>query len=469
MTDNGTIEKEKAGDQSSAIKYLGSSLWFGERSGGIYETTKKEVEPDSQVQVGSITGKPWAYWGHDNNYPQRLINAVKSDPVAGLLEKKAAFHYGKGLMFYNQDVDEEGNEKITIVPNKQVPKEILDFMKKNKWKKFMEGCIADYEWWHMYYVQYIFSNDGKVVQIKWQRAKDIRPKKRNPDTGEIDSYFLSGFWPLPIQTDKDWQYAEIPAIDIIDDTSNKSGIYCHSSISIDKDYFNDPAWHGITRWLYIASKIPRWVLANIDNSMNLKYHVEIPYKYFLDRCPEDSTAYKTDADRQQAITDLIEKTFKKMDQMLAGEKNVHKAFYSFINLLEDGQPAPGWKINVLENNVKSEEWLRAYGTAAIAMISGIGLSPSIAGSILPNGLGQGSGSDLREQFNFYIQVMTTRPREITLEPWEFIKMRNGWPDDLHVGYRDIVLQSVDQNKSGNAVQNEQSPTSDKQQSNTMSV
>ena len=465
MSDNGTIETVKKGDQASGIKYLGSSLWFGERTGGIYETTKQEVEPDSRVQLGSITGKPWAFWGHDNNYPQRLIDAVKSDPVAGLLEKKAAFHYGRGLMFFNKTVDDLGNEKISIVPDEKVPQEIHDFMVKNNWKKFMEGCINDYEWWHMFYVQYITSNDGKIIEVKWQRAKDIRPHKRNPKTGNIDAYFLSGFWPLPIQTDEEWQYAEIDAFDCF---GNKSGIYCHSSVSIDKDYFNDPAWHGITRWLYIASKIPRWILANIDNSMNLKYHIEIPYKYFLDRCPEDSTAYKTDADRQQAITDLIEKTFKKMDSMLAGEKNVHKAFYSFINLLEDGTPAPGWKINVLQNDVKSEEWLRAYGTAAIAMISGIGLSPSIAGSILPNGLGSGSGSDLREQFNFYIQVMTTRPREITLEPWEIIKMRNGWPRELHVGYRDIVLQSVDQNKSGNAVQNEQSPTSDNQ-SKTMTV
>ena len=97
----------------------------------------------------------------------------------------------------------------------------------------------------------------------------------------------------------------------------------------------------------------------------------------------------------------------------------------------------------------------------MAMISGIGLSPSIAGSILPNGLGQGSGSDLREQFNFYIQVMTSIPREMTLEPWEFIKHRNGWPEDLHLGYRDVILQSTDQNKSGYTKQQEQSPTSDK--------
>lgn len=440
------------------LELVAPGMHLSSLTGGVYETTKAEVEPDT-INSTYFTGKPFARWGKDNNYPQRLINAVKSDPIAALIEKKIAFHYGKGLMFYNKTVDAKGTEIISVVADEKVPQEIHDFLEANEWKNFMEGIITDYEWWGMFYPQYIFSTNGKVLEVKWHRAKDVRPEKRNAKTGKVDNYYLSGYWPNP----KDNEFAVIPAID---KKGNVSGIHKHGSVSVDKDYFNDPAWHSITRWLYIASKIPRWILANIDNSMNLKYHVEIPYKYFVDRCPIEN--YKTDAEQNEAINTLIEDTFKKMDQYLTGEKNVHKAFYSFINLLETGEPAPGWKINVLENKVQDEAWLRAYGTASMAMISGIGLSPSIAGSILPNGLGSGSGSDLREQFNFYIQVMTTRPREKTLEPWEFIKRRNGWPRELHMGYRDIVFQSLDQNKSGFATQNEQSPTNDSQ-SKTLAV
>lgn len=428
-------------------------------TGGVYETTKAEVEPDSQP-VTQTMGKPYAKWGKDNNYPQRLIDAVKSDPIAALLEKKIAFHYGRGLMFYKKEVDEKGTELIKIIPDKDIPAEIKAFMHDNDWENFTEGIITDCEWWGMFYVQYITDLTGRIVQVKWQRAKDIRPQKRNTITGEIDQYYLSGCWPNP----KDNEYATVQGFD---KKGKHSGIYKHGSVSVDKDYFNDPAWHGITRWLYIASKIPRWILANIDNSMNLKYHVQIPYKYFESRCPEEH--YASIDERKAAIQALIEDTFKKMDAYLAGEKNVHKAFYSFITEDEDGKERAGWTIEVLDNKVQDEAWLRAYGTAAIAMISGVGLSPSIAGSILPNGLGQGSGSDLREQFNFHIQVMTTRPREKTLEPWKLIKMRNGWPEELHLGYRDIVLQSLDQNKSGFAKQNEESPTNDSQSKNLLSV
>lgn len=453
MTDARAIENKSI---SPGLNKIQSGMYFGGKSGGIYETTKAEVEPDTQNQGSSSlsgTGKPWASWGHDNDYPQRLIDAVKSDPVAALLEKKAAFHYGRGLMFYKKEVDEKGNEKIIVVPDKDVPSEILEFMRVNKFKKFMHGIIADFEWWHCYHVEYITNNAGNIIEVHWQKTKNVRPAKRDNVSGEVKKYYLSGHWPNP----KDGYYREVNSFD---ENGKGSGILCHSQISIDKDYFSDPAWHGITRWLYIASKIPRWILANIDNSMNIKYHIEIPWKYFLDRVPED--AYKTKAEYEEALNKYIEDTFKKLDDYLAGEKNVHKAFYSFIHLMEDGKTAPGWKITELKNDPQHEAWLKAYGTAAIAMISGIGLSPSIAGSILPNGLGQGSGSDLREQFNFYIQVMTTIPREITLEPWEIIKYRNKWPEWLHLGFRDIVLQSIDQNKSGFQQQNEQAPTNDSQ-------
>lgn len=423
-------------------------------TGVIYETSKAEVEPDAGSRT-NYTGKLWARWGSDNNYPQRLIDAVMADSHASLLERRRAMHFGRGLMFCNIDVDDQGNEKIKVIPEKSIPKEIKDFFRKNNWKNFQHGIVGDYEWWTSFPVQYIFSNNGKVVQVKWQRRKDVRAELRDSKTGQINNHFLSGMWPDP----QEGEYAKIPAIDISDDDNNTSGIYIHGLPSIDKDYYPQPGWHGITRPLHIAGKIWRWILANIDNSINLKYHVKIPLDYFLKKCPVE--AYKTDQERMKAIADLEAATFKKIDEYLTGEKNVNKAFYSKVAVDEQGKTLPGWEIIPLDNKIQDEAWLRAYGMGSMAIVSGVGLNPSLAGITLPNGLGSGSGSDLREQFNFAMQTLFPQGREITLEPWEFIKRRNGWPEEIHLRYRDVILQSVDQNKSGFTKQNEQSPTSDK--------
>lgn len=437
------------------LKYIEQGFAVSSVTGTIYETSKAEVEPDAGQRSVFASSKPWARWGTDNNYPQRLIDAVMADSHASLLERRRAMHWGRGLMFCNIDVDDKGNEIITYLPESKVPHEIRDFLRRNKWNFFQLGVIADFEWWTAFPVQYIFDNAGRVVQVKWQRHKDVRAEIRDQNTGAIRNYYLSGYWPDP----QGGEYVVIPAIDICDDDNKTSGIYVHHLPSIDKDYYPQPGWHGITKPLHIAGKIWRWILANIDNSINLKYHVKIPLDYFLKKCPVE--AYKTDAERMKAIVEAEEETYKKIDAYLAGEKNVHKAFYSKVAVDDQGKALPGWEILVIENKIQDEAWLRAYGMGSMAIVSGVGLNPSLAGITLPNGLGSGSGSDLREQFNFAMQTLFPIGRAVTLEPWEFIKRRNKWPEEIHLRYRDVILQSTDQNKSGFSRQNEESPTSDK--------
>jgi hypothetical protein len=437
------------------LRQIEQGIHLSSMTGTIYETSKKEVEPDALLRTGSVSGRPWARWGSDNNYPQRLIDAVMADPAASLLEKRRAMHWGRGLMFFRKRV-EKSKEIIEPLEETEIPADIEDFFFINDMPNFFQGVIGDFEWWHSFCVQYIRNPAGKVIEVKWQRMKDVRPERRDPKTGRILQYYLSGMWPNP----QDDEFTTVPAFDRM---GSGSGLHRHQLVSIDKDYFPQPAWHGITRWLYIAGKIPRWILANIDNSINIKYHVKIPLAYFLQRHPIE--AYKTSEERNKAIEEDELALYKKIDSYLAGEQNVHKAFYSKVAVDDNGKPLPGWEIVPIDNKIQDEAWLKAYGAAAMAIASGLGVSPSLSGQILPNGLGSGSGSDLREQFNFYMQVMTAQPRQTTLEPWEIIKRMNKWPKDIHLGYRDVVLQSTDQNKSGFTNQNEQSPTSDKQENN----
>jgi hypothetical protein len=432
---------------------ISAGIHFSERTGGVYETSKAAVEPDSQLAPGTTSGTPWARWGVDNNYPQRLIDAVMADPAASLLDRRRAMHWGKGLIFYRRIVERQGNKSVEIIDPiaEEYPSaEQEDFFFENDIENQQQGIIGDFEWWNAYPLEYILDRLGRCQELKWHRMKDTRSELRNPSTGKIDNYYLSGHWPNPTAD----YYSKVAAFNRM---GNQSGIYKHQLVSIDKDYNPQPAWHSITRWLHIASKIPRWILANIDNSINLKYHIKIPLEYFLQRYPAES--YKTENERMQAIAEGEIKLYQQIDDFLAGEKNVMKNFYSKIAVDEQGKVLPGWEITLLPNELKDEAWLRAYGTASMAITSGMGLSPSIGGQILPNGLGAGSGSDLREQFNFYMQVMTAQPRQTTLEWYKMVRRRNNWPKDIYLGYRDVILQTLDQNKSGQATQNEQSPTS----------
>lgn len=438
-----------------------SGVYYSTIGGGIYETSKAEVEPDSlNTNANSASAKPWARWGTDNNYPQRLIDAVSADPSASLLEKRRAMHWGRGLMFFKRIVAKgrsgKFEEHIEPIATDFPSAEVEDWFFENDINNFQQLNIGNYEWWQSLPIQYQSDSNGRILRVKAERMKDVRCEIRSPKTGKIENFYLSGYWPDP----QPEFYAQVPAFDRM---GNGSGLYLHGLPSIDKDYYPSPAWHGVTRWLYIAAKIPRWILANIDNSINLKYHVIIPLEYFFKRHPEG--AYNSAEERMKAIQEDEQNTYRNMDKFLAGEKNVSKAFYSKVAIGEDGKALPGWEIKTIPNDVKDGAWLNAYGVASMAIVSGNAMSPSLGGITLPNGLGSGSGSDLREQFNFYMQVITAQPRQTTLEWYDIVRRRNKWPKDVHLGYRDVILQSTDQAKSGYASPTEEAPTSGNQDNN----
>ncbi len=435
-----------------------NGIHFAAASGSILETTKYQIEPDTNpIMMASLSSKPWAIWGQTNDYPQRIIDENSEETAsAGALRFKRFAHYGKGLMFYREDLD--ANNQILIKPllKKDIPKEIKKFWFDNDIENFQQGIIGDFEWWNFLHAQYIPNLErNKIVGINWVRTRDIRPKKRSTSTGKIDSYYLSHNWPLP----KDGEFVDIPAFDKRDPFKHPNAIYRHALVSIDKDYFPTPEWHSNIAWLNLAKRIPVWILANIENAVNLKYHIKIPQSYFEKLYPRDR--FDSDEAWMKAMNDAEVLIKKKIDELLSGEKNVSKIFYSKIAIDENGTPLPGWEIIELKNDIKDGAWLQGYGTAAAAICTAHGVPPSLAGLILANGLGTGSASDVREQFNYYMQLHTVIPRQTTLEWFEFVKMFNKWPEDIHLGYREVILQSLDQNKSGFSVQNEQSPTSAK--------
>lgn len=438
----------------TSVIEIQKGISFGKKSGSIIEVTKSAVEPDA-IAPRSTAPNKWAIWGSDNNRPQKVIDENMQDgSSAGALRFKSWAHYGAGLQFFRKEVKKD-KEIIIPIPEDQIPPEMEDFFFMNDLENLQQGVVQDFEWWNFYHIQYIPNKaKSKILKVKWHRAKDVRPEIRDPKDGEIKNYYLSADWPYP-ETGK---IATVPAFDKFNPFSKPNGIYRHALVSIDKDYFPTPYWQSNLKWLAVAQKIPEWINANIENSVNIKYHIIIPEEYFISLYPEDNY------DSKQACLDArktAEEDLKRqMDEMLAGQKNVSKTFYSKIAVDENGEKLPGWEIHPITNDIKDGAWLNAYGTAAVAICTAHGTPPDLQGLILPSGLGTGSGSNIREAFNTYVQLHTVIPRQTTLEWFNLVKRYNKWPREIHLGYRNIILQSTDQNKSGYVKQNEPDPTTD---------
>lgn len=433
---------------------IDKGISFGMSSGAVIEITKKGTEPDS-ISTQQKSAWPWAIWGKSNNYPQEILDANMQDSTsASALDFKIKAHYGKGLYFFRESINAEGTEIKTPMLITQLPQEMQDFYYRNDIANLALGIIQDYEWWNFYYVQYLINKAGnKIIGMKWQRTKDVRSSKRG-DYGDIPSFHLSAYWPKP----KAHQVIEVPVFNKRHpfDSNVQNGIYKHQLVSVDKDYYPTAKWQSNTKWLGVSTKIAQWIDANIDNSVNIKYHIEIPEQYFIDLYPEKNYTSRAECLKLRLAAEIQIK--ENIDECLTGAENVSKIFYTKFAVDPNGNVRPGWKINVLENKVNDTAWLSADATAASRITSAHAVDPTLSGLRTGNSLQVGSGSDMREKFNFYLQLHTTIGRQITTEWFEIVSRANKWPSDIRIGYRDVFLETTDKAKTGVKVEHEESPT-----------
>ncbi len=121
----------------------------------------------------------------------------------------------------------------------------------------------------------------------------------------------------------------------------------------------------------------------------------------------------------------------------------------------EGKPLPSWEILPIKNETNHEAFLPAYNTSAMAISTAHNVDPTMTGIQLSTGP-NGSGSDVREKFNSYVQLHTVIPRQTSLEALNMVSRLNKW--GILWDYENIILNTLDKAKSGFETQTEPTPT-----------
>lgn len=428
---------------------------------------RKSQEPDSTAYNSTnVSIYPYAKWGKNNKYPQEIVDAnVQDTTSAACLNFKIKAHYGKGMYCYTLSVDENGKEVKTPV-NLEDPKyhEVRDFLYLSDIENLLQGIIADFEWWNWNVVELIPNSEKganrKILYASRIPVINTRLELQDAESGKIKHVYVSGeFGGINAPTDPQ-------KIEIIDrrrvllgkhKITGKS-VHVAKQSSVDRQYYPLPMWHSCNKPLNLSLQIFDWILSNINNSANIKYHIQYPNTYFKNLVPraqyDDDAAWIEDMKKEK---ELLWKTF---DEVLTGTSSAGKYVHTGYDVDPmNGGKQVGFEIKPLENKTNHEAYLPAFDTSAAAIANAHNAPLQLVGLSLSKGFGGGSASDIREAFNFYMQMHTEVPRQTTLEFLYLVKKINGWPEDLHFGYRNIVFQSMNENKSGYSVENEPDPTS----------
>jgi hypothetical protein len=406
------------------------------------------------VQIESTAGSAKiAAWGADNMYPSKVLEAARKNSSAsrGISFLRKA-HYGSGFVLMRDEVT-DGKKDPKKVPLQSLP-EINEFFKNSNFHKFSLEVISDLEWFYISFPEYIPSENGEnITQVYRQRAAWCR--FGIDEKGKITKVYISEqFRRGKVETEGDFvevvdyidPYMPVESVkELVKTKRLKKFIRPTMFPLIDEPYYPIAEWHSIIEsgWLDVANAVPELKRAIFNNQISIKYLIEIHEDYFTNVYGEQWRRFDP-SERKKIREDVIDK----INESLVGNDKAGKSIQAMMLTDSQGRQYSAVKITTIDDKLKDGSYLPEAEAANSEILVALGVDASlIGGSGIPGGNGSGSGSDKREAFTI-LQALKKSDREISLDPFNFIKQYNNWPDDVYGAFENTVLTTLDKNPTG---------------------
>jgi hypothetical protein len=353
--------------------------------------------------------------------------------------------FGEGVIYWTEKKGEKIEKDFSPIPA------IEDFFTQNDIDTWAIEQLMDFKYFGNTFSEFIFNGLNTVVEnIYHKEAEFSRVSLQNKAlVSEFMGY--SGKWGEIDPTD----------IRLLDKTKlndisaqarkgkHKLAVHCKFPAP-GRKYYGIPAHVGLYRkdgWLDYSNAIPVTMNRMINNTVSLKYHIQIPYEYWESIYPEWKT-YK-EAKRNA----LMEEKLQEMDKWLSSSESAYSTFIShFATDPISRKPLAGWKIESIEDRIKKDEWIPGTQEADQQIARALNIDPSMAGIQAQGGkLGAGSGSDKRTGFLNSLSLSKAE-QHIIFEPLRIIAKINKWPANVKFGFGHTAPTTLDKNPTGSQKQ-----------------
>lgn len=442
-----------------------------------------------QVVQKIINSLDMVPWGEDNRFPQNITRLMSACSIglAGLGWKQRAL-YGNGIIPVRIKGYEDEGKKEIIEPLSRTGADnvIWKFIESSQFTRFYIEFLQDWVWFANCWPEAILSKDAKTI-TGWvhQESCDARYLQMNTK-GKVEYTLLSKMWGLSRDQYKTFDpkktipglisnggvnfesidkrfISKVRTLDMynaLDDLTEYAGTLEKSNKqktvilpvnypSPNQTYYQVPTWDGsrVAGWINIAAKIPVFIDSLMNNTWNVKYHIEIPEEYFIKRIG---------AAKWNNMADTEKRTYKRkitieMSEFLKGADNAGANFISYFDTDPHAQGANREynriKFNQLENKITFNKELLAAASINHEILVSMDINPDIIGASVPSSAygGNKGGSNIREGKLVY-DSMLTGERRLTLEPLFLTRDFNKWDEDIQFRHRDTVLTTLDKNK-----------------------
>ena len=371
-----------------------------------------------------------ASWGTNNLFPQEVLEKVeKTDLLSSYLNwiVKAML---SGSLEYGYERFDNGTKKRYFEP--VFENEIEDFLECSRIREdYLPGSTVDMKYLAHIFPEFVLNrNRTKIASVQRMDASWCRFQLQNESTRQIDKAWISA----------DWRYQSgflsrdsveqanvfMPQNNQVEKLRQKRGLYKFlypvSYPKIGKFYYALAPWHPImaSGWLDLLINIPEIKNKYFENSLKLKYHIEVDERYWPISIPNWDQMDM--AKKIQAKRDKMEELGNIFSDTEGAGKTVK------TEMLFDDHQRQQWSLikvhemkNTIQDGLLKEDTIEASGHLCAAL----NIDPTLV-STPQKGMGAGSGSDKMRAWEVFTMISVLEQNKI-LAPLNFMAEFNGYP------------------------------------------
>ncbi|MEX0275708.1 MAG: hypothetical protein AB3N16_15155 [Flavobacteriaceae bacterium] len=358
-----------------------------------FEITGREAVDDSKQEesfhdweeraltIGNFKVIPF---GSLNDIPNQIQEAVFPNSLAPRIQgRKVELLFEQGPYLYKQVVDGRKYFRQPI----EDPK-LQEWLLQNNWEEALLHNCSDFYYQNEVFMKVYRERSGRLsaqssspATLEAVDAFDCRLGYLINDKKKKPTHVLIGDW-------KSGDTKEIqvyPLFDPSNPTKYPVAIHRSKKGSYGMRTYTLPEIYGSLEWIRRSTSIPKVFKALTENSLNIKWHIQSPAKFWDDKrkiLKDNCKAQKPPVEyREQMLVNLQKKILDKLSELLSGVENVGKFWHNeyVVELIGANAMEHGWKITPIEQKTKEyvESQIKISDKADYSTVAGLGLHSAL--------------------------------------------------------------------------------------------
>jgi len=351
-------------------------------SGSNASNSKEEFSrwKENPLRLGDYEVIPF---GTNNDIPDEVQETIFPNHLAPtILDRKKDLAFGQGPYLYRFKPD-----------GSQATREPVENPTIQKWLELIDVEVLSIQRAvEYYYIDNIFT---KVRNLRGSRlgysnmapvleemtGKRCRLAYRRGARNKKPTHVVVGDWKNSSKTE---DFEIYPLWDRLNPTKHPVSIHYTNSKSFGMEDYGLPKVYGTLNWIKRSTAAPRIIEAFTNNSLNIRFHITSPQKFWDDKaeelkaeCKRKKTQYSV-----KMLQELEEKIFDTLSDVLSGVDNVGKFWHNktVTRMIGNAAVEEGWKITPIKQEVKEyvEAQIKVADKSDFAVQAGLSLHASLA-------------------------------------------------------------------------------------------